>query len=342
MAIEIASDITELLYSRDFIVIPGLGTFMGSYKPATIDHVQGILHPPSKSIRFKLDFNAKDDVLTNFLVSKYNCAHSEAQELVERFVTNAMKLLQKREMLIIPDVGRLYLDYENNHQFLQETNNFNIDAYGLPGIHYYPVLRSRKQLGYSVDPYHEQKVPFLQKIKRLSYLTQTVVPVAIALIAVLFAVSIYYNKTNIEDRGANVFPVSFKEVHVNKSPLGVNTLPEELIIEEEDDTDIVAEEEDFLDPEPEEVYAEGQNTDALTLPDDVKHCIIIIGQFSQKDGVRKRVEEIYELGYDVYTDKNKNLTRVGVQFVYESSSEIKKALRLVKKRFDESAFILKD
>jgi len=328
---------------------------MGSYKSATIDHVQGILHPPSKSVRFNLDFNTKDDVLTNFLVSKYNCTAEEARELVEHFVANAMKLLQKREMLIIPDVGRLYLDYEDNYQFLQEATNFSIDAYGLSGIHYYPVLRSRKQLGYTVNPYSERKkVPFLQKITKLSYLAQTVVPVSIALIAVLFALSIYYNKTSVEDLGTEVLPVSFKEVHVNKSPLGMNALPEELIIEEEENHEenhnTSVEDDDFLAPEPEEdlaidkgeKYTEGQNTDALTLPHGVKHCIIIIGQFSQKEGVRKRVEEIYELGYDVYTDKNKNLTRVGVQFVYESSSEIRKALRLVKKRFDESAFVLKD
>jgi hypothetical protein len=85
------------------------------------------------------------------------------------------------------------------------------------------------------------------------------------------------------------------------------------------------------------------DTEEPTLGPNQHECVIIIGQFREKNGVSKRVSEIYEIGFNAYTAPNpKNgLTMVGVQFIYEDPQDVNKALRYLRRRFESSAWILK-
>lgn len=145
MNIQIAEEIKELLYDNGSVVIPGLGTFTGSYKSASIDNIQGSLSPPALEIEFNSDNIINDGVLVDFLQKKYNIASYEAQKVIDTFREDALQTFKRHEILLISDVGRLYRDYTDKVRFLPEKTNFNTDSFGLPAVQFYPVSRSRPE-----------------------------------------------------------------------------------------------------------------------------------------------------------------------------------------------------
>ncbi|MFK8104822.1 MAG: SPOR domain-containing protein, partial [Saprospiraceae bacterium] len=77
MAINIAKYIGELLYDHDTVIIPALGAIAATYESASIDHVQGLLHPPSKVLSFNKNLVLDDGVLTNYLQEEAEVSLSE-------------------------------------------------------------------------------------------------------------------------------------------------------------------------------------------------------------------------------------------------------------------------
>lgn len=142
MDIRIVEEIKELLYDNGYVVIPGLGTFKGSYKSASIDNIQGSLAPPSLDIEFNPDNVLNDGLLVDHIKNKYQVGIYEAQKAIDNFTEEALNTFKKHEILLIPDVGRLYRDYTDKVRFLTEKTNFNTDSFGLPTVNIQPLSRT--------------------------------------------------------------------------------------------------------------------------------------------------------------------------------------------------------
>ena len=141
MDIDIAPYIKELLYKHNNLVIPGFGNFVLSYASTTIDHVQGILNPPSKKIAFDTNLLTNDGKLIDHIKEKHQLGTEDATAIINTFVSKIKMQLGKREMVTLPEVGRLYKDFEDNIQFIPDVTNFNKESFGLPTINFYPILR---------------------------------------------------------------------------------------------------------------------------------------------------------------------------------------------------------
>ena len=59
MNIDITPYIKELLFENNSLVVPGFGALTLKYSPSTIEHVQGLLNPPTKSINFSRYYSTK-------------------------------------------------------------------------------------------------------------------------------------------------------------------------------------------------------------------------------------------------------------------------------------------
>ncbi len=338
MGIDIARDISELLYDHDSVIIPDLGGIVSSFQPATIDHVQGLLHPPSKKLSFNENLLINDGLLVDYIKRKNNISLKESVDLIGQFVVQINEKLNKKEIVILPQIGRLYKDYKNTLRFLQDTNNFNTDVFGLPTLQYYPILRT-------------QEPPVVKKIKpvrlvsgnkdlglRSSFskkIASIFLPLFLGLVVFAFAIGFYKNQNipKIADTAIQKIPVN--KNRVNKKPSMDNmSFYKGLSGEEKYSTEI---ENDLLKKSNESLDIIRENT---MIPQQEKECVIIIGVFSKKSGVEKRVKDIYNLGYDAYQDKKGSLTRVGVLFGYEEKKEIKNMLKSIREKFDSHAWIL--
>lgn len=355
MNFDVATYIEQLLFEHNSVIIPDLGGFVSSYRSASIDNVQGLLHPPSKSLSFNKNLIISDGILINHIAQKNDLNETEAKEFVAKYVEQTNEILNRREIVVFPGVGRLYMDYEGNLQFLQDSTNFNADSFGLESVQFYPILRNK-----ATAP-NEAPVPVVQKhstkLRQESQAVrflQSAMPLLAGLALVAFGLTFYMfdNDNSTADYSyATTAPKKMPVVdkRVNEKP----TRHQAGIMEIIDERNGV--EENHLEaentPEVEETDTKIGNeafdteidTESMTLGPNQKEGVIIIGTYNYKSSVQKMVNEIYELGYDVYKAKkgNSRATRVGVQFVYEDDEELDAVLKRVKRKIDDRAWVLK-
>ncbi|MCB9034040.1 MAG: hypothetical protein H6553_09400 [Chitinophagales bacterium] len=134
--------IQELLYQHDCVIIPGFGAFITNYQKAVIDKHQNKIAPPKKSIAFNKLLNSNDGLLINHVKEQENCSYTEAQVKVNQFVEEAKQTISKQQSLLFKNIGRFYLDHEQNWIFEPDTTtNYLLDTFGLPTLPLYPIKR---------------------------------------------------------------------------------------------------------------------------------------------------------------------------------------------------------
>ena len=359
MHIDVGSYIGELLYEHDSVNIPGLGGLMTNYKSASIDQVQGKIHPPAKDLNFNDNLVVNDGLLVNYIKEKHQLSYGDALKAVEEYVKGIKEAIAKREIVVFPNVGRLYMDYEKNLQFLPDNTNFNTDVYGLPTIQFYPVLRTDTKPTDKSNSINTPKGNLEDKGNlsiQISKWFQQNLPYIGGLSIVLVGLGIYFTLTRELPSlpGDNLHKVSDSDYKINVSPSKDEDgeeidLDEDLLGEDLDEAeDLVAvipdeDSDNTVEAGMQEKGIEEEetiDTEEATLSPDKKVAKIIVGSFGSRSNVRKLVQRIAEEGFEPYTEKKGNLTRVGIQLVYDEESEIKSAMRVIRKKFDDNAKIV--
>lgn len=144
MQIDIPAHIEKLLFLHDALVIPGFGGFTATRTPAATDYVGGVVHPPAKTLAFSENLTIDDGLLTADIADTHSILTEDAGNAVSEFVEKMRQLLDQREIITLPGVGRLYKNYVQKIQFLPDATNFNAASYGLPPLQFSPIARSRE------------------------------------------------------------------------------------------------------------------------------------------------------------------------------------------------------
>lgn len=336
MEIDIAPYIKELLFKHNNLVIPGFGNFILTYASSTIDHVQGMLHPPSKSINFDANLITNDGKLQAFIQEKQQISVEDATAIINSYVSNLKSQLGKREMVVIPDVGKLYKDFENNIQFIADPTNFRKESFGLPTISFYPILKEKKSTQ-SIPPTTNKNVSSSKQTRSKqkkepsfwnSIFTNSWLPYLLLGVLLVLGTCIIYPRLLTKNQSDSI------ENRVNQKP--IKTDQEETEDPREDIVDMQLENE--LSQEEEQI-----NTESITVTPDQKECIVSIGVFGLKENATKLIEKLFEKGYDAYTEKfeknGKTYTKVGIQFGYETEQELNRTLSKIKKDYPNAVLI---
>lgn len=341
MNIDISPYIKELLYKHNSLVIPGFGNFILSYSSSTIDHVQGMLNPPTKKIDFDKNLVTNDGKLLAYIQEKHQLNSEDATAIINSFVSKVKSQLGKREMIEIQDVGRLYKDFEDKVQFIPDPTNFRKESFGLPSISFYPILREKKPSLASNSATKKAttkkttSTPIVKKEKESlwnSILTNKWLPyIGIALLT-LFGTCIVYPKLATKSDTASIGN------RVNKKPIRTETEEVEIEDPREDIVDKQLEEE--LEQEEERI-----DTESITVDPNQKRCVVSIGVFSIKENATKLIEKIFNQGYDAYPeliDRNgKTYTKVGIQFAYRTEEELNETLKKIKRIYPNAVVVEK-
>ncbi|MEL7118106.1 MAG: HU family DNA-binding protein [Bacteroidota bacterium] len=338
MPIEVENYIADLLFENKSISIPGLGSIISEYKEAKIDPIQGKISPPAKELKFNKNMVLNDGVLVNRIKESTGLSLSEAKNLVNDYVEQVKMALDRKEIVVIPKIGKLYKDYDDNFQFLPEQTNFNVESYGLPDVEFRPIVRTQeevKQSGVAAAvkdpsvPTQEEKINssvanwFQKNLALIASLTAILI--IIAIITMVYDLNPSTEAASNEAENATSPRINespSRNAAENENTAGFDSLDADeqiSMIEEEEDVSPV-----------EEPTIMNQRT-----------CVIVIGLFGDPQNVQRLVERIYKAGYEPYTEKKGKLTRVGVQFAYEESSEIDKKLADVRTKFEKGAVVFK-
>ncbi len=348
MITDIAQHFERLLYDHESLIIPGFGGLLTSYRAATIDHVQGLLYPPSRTVSFDKNLAVNDGVLVNHLREVIGISKKEAEEAIAEFVNFAEERLEKREIIVFPGVGRLYKDYEGQLQFLQASTNFNQDSYGLSSVQFYPILRN-KDTAAREAPLPDSLLPGpVSQTRRKSWTSlrsrQSLIPLAAGFALIAVAVSFLFLRSDapISINRSMIMPVS--EKRVNKKPTYEEVTTMSLIDSRKSGQSTSSFTPDKLEDVNEEDLEETPVIDPeiIELGPSRRKGIIIIGSYKYQRSIQKMADRVVAQGFDVYQQRvgNDGIVRVGAQFAYEDYADLQRKLKIIKENIEDRAWIL--
>ncbi len=336
MKIDVASAISELLFEHESIVIPALGGFTTSYKPSTIDYVQGNLNPPSKELRFNENLMINDGILVNYLQEKYQLSVDESEVAIQNFVKDILGNLAKKEMVVIPQVGRLYKDYEDKVKFLPETTNFNTQSFGLPNVQFYPVVRDKgansnnkqknKSSSKRTQKAEDSELPGWMKI---------LLPILGILSIIVIGLGIYIYGSG-SDHSNTITNLEVNEERLNKKP------------GDKENVTALDDDEDLEDLKMDEAVGENEgedpaairDTEAPTLNPNQKTAFVVMHSLKNTRNAEKFLERLNKAGYASHSIKENGLHKVGVLKTYEDRKELEELVEQLYKEFNTRPVIL--
>ena len=158
MMISIAEAISDLLFVRDVVVVPGLGAFVKTPVSAQVNPVANYFAMPSSVIGFDPNLREDNDLIVGYLSEKNDIPYEEARRLLAMFVSDCFNSLKVGKKVVLSQIGTLYNDWEGDLAFEPDkSTNYNSDAFGLCVFTAEPVLRTKTKDEIKVEIERQQK-----------------------------------------------------------------------------------------------------------------------------------------------------------------------------------------
>ena len=154
----IAEAISDLLYVRDTVVVPGLGAFVKKPTSAQVNRVANYFTAPSCVVEFDDDLREDNDLIVNYIAGENEIPDDEARRLLAMFVSDCFGKLKKGEKVTLSGIGTLRYDWHSDIVLEQDaSSNFNSDAFGLSDFTAVPVVRSKTKDEIKAEIEQQQK-----------------------------------------------------------------------------------------------------------------------------------------------------------------------------------------
>lgn len=128
----IAEAISDLLFVRDTVVVPGLGAFVKKPTSAQVNCVANYFTAPSCVVEFDDDLREDNDLIVNYIASENDIPDDEARRLLAIFVSDCFNSLKEGKKVVLQGIGLLRYDWHSDIVLEQDgSSNFNSDAFGL-------------------------------------------------------------------------------------------------------------------------------------------------------------------------------------------------------------------
>ncbi len=156
--ISIAEAISDLLFVRDTVVVPGLGAFVKQPVSAKVNPVANYFAMPSSQISFDANLREDNDLVVNYIAEKNNVPKDEARRLLAMFVSDCFNTLKQGKKVLLKQIGTLYYDWADDLVFEQDKMvNYNADTFGLCDFTAEPVLHSKTKDEIKAEIEQQQK-----------------------------------------------------------------------------------------------------------------------------------------------------------------------------------------
>ena len=274
---DITAFIRELLFGHDCVIVPGFGGLIGNYTPARIDKNSATFYPPVKQISFNRNLNHNDGLLVGRISAGSDINYGDAREMVEQFVADLRRKLEKGERVVFDKIGTFVNNEEGNVQFEPDSDvNYHLDSYGLEPFHCLPLE------GYDVRKRilsHTGKDPVKQaSIRKILWRAAVIVPLLGLIVLVPLKTDLFKNK--IETTTLN--PLVAAEFEHNKKAV------DEVVMAESDKVAENAIPTPSQKTVPEIIIASAETTTYF----------LITGSFKSKENAISQANKLKEEGFD--------------------------------------------
>ena len=224
---DVTAYIRELLFGHDCVIVPGFGGFVGNYSPARIDRSTDTFYPPVKQISFNRNLNHNDGLLVGRISGSSRMNYGDARNLVDEFVSEIRKKLEKGEKVVFDNIGSFINNHEGNVQFEPDKNvNYHLDAYGLESFQCLPLegydVRKRIIRSAEKDPVRKAS------IRKILWRAAIIIPLLSLMVAVSLKTEIF--KAKVETTTMN--PLVTAEFENNRKAVDESSSVEKPKIEE--------------------------------------------------------------------------------------------------------------
>lgn len=224
---DITAFIRELLFGHDCVIVPGFGGFIGNYTPAKIDRSTDTFYPPVKQISFNRNLNHNDGLLVGRISISSHINYGDARSLVEEFVSEIRRKLEKGEKVVFENIGSFINNNEGNIQFEPDKSaNYHLDSYGLESFQCLPLE------GYDVRKriirYTEKDPVKRASIRKILWRAAVIIPLLSLIVLVPLKTDLF--KARVEATTMN--PLVTAEFENNKKAVDEGSIIESSKVEE--------------------------------------------------------------------------------------------------------------
>ena len=156
--ISIIEAISDLLFIRDTVVVPGLGAFVKKPTSAKVNPVANYFSTPSCDVDFDANLREDNDLIVNYVAEENNISKEEAKKQLVMFVSECFSKLKQKKKVELEHIGILSYDWDNNLVLVQDKSvNYNADAFGLSDFSPEPVNQSKSKEEIKAEIEQQQK-----------------------------------------------------------------------------------------------------------------------------------------------------------------------------------------
>lgn len=273
---DVTAFIRELLFGHDCVVVPGFGGFICNYSPARIDKNEGTFYPPVKQISFNRNLNHNDGLLVGRISMTAQINYGDARTIVEEFVSDLRKKLEKGEKVVFDNVGSFINNHEGNVQFEPDRSaNYYLDSYGLEPFHCLPLegydVRKRITRHIEKDPVRKASV------RKILWRAAVIIPLLALIVAVPLKTELFKGKVE----ATSLNPLVSAEFESNKKAL------DEVAVSEQPKTKETVQPVPVVTPEKIEPAVREKNS-----------YFLITGSFRSKENAESQVNMLQSEGFE--------------------------------------------
>jgi nucleoid DNA-binding protein len=127
--------IHQLLYEKEVVNVPGLGSFTAVKAPASFNKQQNKFSPPKKKVVFEPKVKGYDDNLAEHVAKNENITVDEASKRIRTFVKKCKEAAIDGKVVVLSKIGKLSMNEKGDYQFEQDPNEtFTKSSYGMKPI----------------------------------------------------------------------------------------------------------------------------------------------------------------------------------------------------------------
>lgn len=131
----LAKEISFLLYKHNCVILPGFGAFLVNEKAAELSEIARYALPKQKVITFNKQIEHNDGLVANYLSQQYKCTYEQGLEKIGAYREYLWQILKTKRNAEVAEVGTFYYTQEDKLVFVPyHSVNFSTESFGLPKI----------------------------------------------------------------------------------------------------------------------------------------------------------------------------------------------------------------
>ena len=114
--------VKELILDNDEVALPGVGSFVAEYVPATFSDRGFTINPPYKRLSFRNKISENSTGLVNFYAKCNGLDTDTASKILTEFLSELRNVLESKKVVIFPSLGKLRATKENYFFFVADED----------------------------------------------------------------------------------------------------------------------------------------------------------------------------------------------------------------------------